>query len=184
VAFGEALGWMQDPGGTYQLLDVHGAGAQRSDPKTGDPADYPHGFGPQGDVIRIYNHARCVRGGGVIYAAPGVGAECPAGGDPVIDCSQADPGEPCCGDGSCAGAETETSCAADCGGTVGPTSCTEQADCEEAGACPPDAALGCACAETPQGGSQCIPRCETSDDCPSPPDVTLTCGPDGLCVPG
>ncbi len=42
-------------------LDVHGAGAQRSDPKQGNPADYPYGRGPQGDAIRIYNYARCVR---------------------------------------------------------------------------------------------------------------------------
>lgn len=44
------------------MVDVHGAGAQRSDPKEGDPADFPHGRGPQGDVIRIYNFVRCVRG--------------------------------------------------------------------------------------------------------------------------
>ena len=37
------------------------AGAQRSDPKTGDPDDYPYGHGPQGDVIRIYNFVRLVR---------------------------------------------------------------------------------------------------------------------------
>ncbi|MCB2155050.1 DUF1566 domain-containing protein [bacterium] len=63
VAFGEALGWMEEPpdSGSYTLMDVHGAGAQRSDPKTGDPADYPYGFGPQGDVIRIYNFVRPVR---------------------------------------------------------------------------------------------------------------------------
>jgi hypothetical protein len=42
-------------------MDVHGAGAQRSDPKTGDPAAFPHGRGPQGDVIRINNFVRCVR---------------------------------------------------------------------------------------------------------------------------
>ena len=48
--------------GDYQFTDVHGAGAQRSDPKTGDPAEFPHGRGPQGDVIRIYNYVRCVRG--------------------------------------------------------------------------------------------------------------------------
>jgi len=64
VAFGEAQGWMQGPSGDYELLDVHGAGAQRSDPKAGDPDDYPYGHGPQGDVIRIYNHARCVRDAG------------------------------------------------------------------------------------------------------------------------
>jgi hypothetical protein len=42
-------------------LDVHGAGAQRSDPKKGDPATFPHGRGPQGDVVRIYNYVRAVR---------------------------------------------------------------------------------------------------------------------------
>ena len=54
----------QPPGGDgdYQLLDVHGAGAQRSDPKTGDPHDFPHGRGPQGDVVRIFNFVRLVRG--------------------------------------------------------------------------------------------------------------------------
>ena len=63
LCFGEALGWMQLPsGGDYVLMDVHGAGSQRSDPKTGDPADYPFGHGPQGDVVRFDNHVRCVRG--------------------------------------------------------------------------------------------------------------------------
>jgi len=63
VCFGEALGWMQPPPGVdYVLMDVHGAGSQRSDPKDGDPADYPYGHGPQGDVVRIDNHVRCVRG--------------------------------------------------------------------------------------------------------------------------
>jgi len=63
VAFGEALGFMEIPpnSGNYILMDVHGAGAQRSDPKQGDPENYPHGFGPQGDVIRIYNFVRLVR---------------------------------------------------------------------------------------------------------------------------
>jgi len=66
VSFGRALGWMQFPPGVgeYRLLDVHGAGAQRSDPKAGNPADFPHGRGPQGDVIRIYNFVRCVRNTG------------------------------------------------------------------------------------------------------------------------
>jgi hypothetical protein len=50
-------------GGEYHYVDVHGAGAQRSDPKTGDPAMFPHGRGPQGDVIRIYNYVRLVRSG-------------------------------------------------------------------------------------------------------------------------
>ena len=56
-------------GGYWQSawIDVHGAGAQRSDPKEGDPGDYPEGNGPQGDAIRIYNYVRCVRGGDVDF---------------------------------------------------------------------------------------------------------------------
>ena len=50
------MGYMDDA-----WSDVHGAGAQRSDPKAGDPADYPTGNGPQGDAIRIYNYVRLVR---------------------------------------------------------------------------------------------------------------------------
>jgi hypothetical protein len=42
-------------------VDVHGAGAQRSDPKSGNAAMFPHGRGPQGDVIRISNYVRLVR---------------------------------------------------------------------------------------------------------------------------
>lgn len=56
VAFGDALGYMMN-----FWTDVHGAGAQRSDPKSGDPKAYPHGRGPQGDAIRIDNFVRCVR---------------------------------------------------------------------------------------------------------------------------
>ena len=55
VAFGRAMGY--DP----TWVDVHGAGAQRSDPKCGDPGIYPTGNGPQGDAIRIYNYVRLVR---------------------------------------------------------------------------------------------------------------------------
>ena len=63
VAFGRAMGYMN---GAW--LDVHGAGAQRSDPKTGDPADYPTGHGPQGDAIRIYNYVRLVRNADITTA--------------------------------------------------------------------------------------------------------------------
>lgn len=64
IVFGQALGWMEVPSnsGQRELLDVHGAGAQRSDPKTGNTEDFPHGRGPQGDVIRIDNYVRLVRG--------------------------------------------------------------------------------------------------------------------------
>jgi len=64
ISFGRALGYMN---GAW--LDVHGAGAQRSDPKDIDTVDttmysvvdgaYTHG--PQGDVVRGKNLVRCVR---------------------------------------------------------------------------------------------------------------------------
>lgn len=47
--------------GKKNWIDVHGAGAQRSDPKTGKSSDYPEGEGPQGDAKRIYNYVRLVR---------------------------------------------------------------------------------------------------------------------------
>jgi Protein of unknown function (DUF1566) len=56
VAFGRSLGYMN---GAW--TDIHGAGSQRSDPKAGNPDDYPTGNGPQGDAIRIYNYVRLVR---------------------------------------------------------------------------------------------------------------------------
>lgn len=57
VAFGSAPGYMNG-----RWVDVHGAGAQRSDPKSGSAAEYPEGHGPQGDAIRIDNFVRLVRG--------------------------------------------------------------------------------------------------------------------------
>ncbi|MDV7186294.1 DUF1566 domain-containing protein [Lutibacter sp. TH_r2] len=56
VAFGEGQGEMNGV-----LMDVHGAGCQRSDPKNGSKDDYPQFFGPQGDVRYVYNYVRCVR---------------------------------------------------------------------------------------------------------------------------
>ena len=153
VCFGRCLGYMN---GAW--MDVHGAGAQRSDPKVGDPTDYPEGHGPQGDAIRIYNHVRCVRG----MAVEGE----PTGGT---------------GGGGAGGGGTGGSGAG--GGTPGPTPCTEQADCEQPGACPDDAALGCSCEPVPDGQA-CIPQCSTVADCPEPPPgMTFACSSDGLCVP-
>jgi hypothetical protein len=61
VSFGEGLGSMDG----VNVIDVHGAGCQRSDPKNGDPNDYPSwGHGPQGDVQRVFNYVRCVRDAG------------------------------------------------------------------------------------------------------------------------
>jgi len=56
VSFGRAMGNMRG-----RWMDVHGAGAQRSDPKAGDSSDWPQGRGPQGDAIRIDNYVRIVR---------------------------------------------------------------------------------------------------------------------------
>lgn len=42
-------------------INIHGAGCQRSDPKSGDAAQYAGGRGPQGDAIRIENYVRLVR---------------------------------------------------------------------------------------------------------------------------
>ena len=63
VAFGQALGYAAAPGESDTMfMDVHGAGAQRGDPKVGSPDEYPQwGMGPQGDVRRVHNLARCVR---------------------------------------------------------------------------------------------------------------------------
>lgn len=63
VCFGRAMGFMEMPpgSGNYRCVDVHGAGAQRSDPKAGNPADFPKGRGPQGDVVRINNFVRLAR---------------------------------------------------------------------------------------------------------------------------
>jgi hypothetical protein len=58
ISFGKAMGYMAGLGG---WIDVHGAGAQRSDPKSGNPSDWPTGHGPQGDAIRIYNYVHLVR---------------------------------------------------------------------------------------------------------------------------
>jgi ribonuclease BN (tRNA processing enzyme) len=56
VNFGRAMGNMRG-----NWVDIHGAGAQRSDPKAGDPESFPRGRGPQGDAIRIFNLVRLVR---------------------------------------------------------------------------------------------------------------------------
>lgn len=50
MSFGNPMGYLEN-----EWTDVHGAGAKRSNPKTGDPTEYPNGFKPQGDAIRINN---------------------------------------------------------------------------------------------------------------------------------
>jgi hypothetical protein len=54
IAFGRGLGYTNG-----RFMDVHGAGCQRSDPKSGSAE--PYGRGPQGDVVRVTNMVRVVR---------------------------------------------------------------------------------------------------------------------------
>ncbi|MFC1878421.1 DUF1566 domain-containing protein [Chloroflexota bacterium] len=88
ITFGQANGVY-----SQGLVNVHGAGAQRSSPKSGNPDDWSSGHGPQNDEIRIYNYARCVRGGsqninvvtatsGTPAAQPGAPNRPPDGGQP------------------------------------------------------------------------------------------------------
>lgn len=57
LSFGRAIGQMNKT-----VMDVHGAGAQRIDPKSGSASDYPRlGQGPQGDSQRVFNLVRLVR---------------------------------------------------------------------------------------------------------------------------
>ncbi|MFC1747229.1 DUF1566 domain-containing protein [Pseudomonadota bacterium] len=71
VSFGRALGYFNGGAG-LQVLDVHGAGSQRSNDKldvageagassvdVGNGTFYYHG--PQGDILRLDNKVRCVR---------------------------------------------------------------------------------------------------------------------------
>lgn len=67
VCFGRSTGYFGFPG-DQSWMDVHGAGAQRSDGKDGNFSGYtyvPDGYyfsqAPQGDASRMYNYVRCVR---------------------------------------------------------------------------------------------------------------------------
>ncbi len=62
VCFGQGFSAWTHQG---KQMNAHGAGAVRSDPKSGNPSTYKSGKGPQGDEVRIYNYVRCVRGGKV-----------------------------------------------------------------------------------------------------------------------
>ncbi len=88
VAFGRGLGSMN--GNT--VIDVHGAGSQRSDPKDGDSAAYPSwGRGPQGDVQRVVNYVRLVRDGTTGKIVTGGNPMTPEGEQPAP--SDSPPGE-------------------------------------------------------------------------------------------
>ena len=63
ICFGQATAISTSTG--EPTVNAHGAGAMRSDPKTGDPADFVDpvtgGHGPQNDQVRIKNYVRPVR---------------------------------------------------------------------------------------------------------------------------
>ena len=147
-AFGRADGLMNG-----QMLDVHGAGAQRSDQKSGDPSQLPVGMGPQGDVQSIYNYARCVRGGTATYTSGYMGTGSSGGG-------QGQP--PMSGQGGMMGQPSQDSQ----GGMMGQ---------------PPQEAIN-ACANQSQGASCSftIPNGTISGTCQTPPNVSqLACMPVG-----
>ncbi len=100
ICFGRAMGYMN---GSW--LDVHGAGAQRSDRKDADFSSYtyvPYGWyfamSPQGDAVRVYNYVRLVRDADTVQGNVSPTAE--AGGP-----YRGEPGEPIVLDGS---ASTDT----------------------------------------------------------------------------
>jgi hypothetical protein len=70
IPFGRALGYHYDESGSLAWINVHGAGAQRSDPKNTDLSAYDlitvgvfsgYSHGPQGDAVRAVNFVRLVR---------------------------------------------------------------------------------------------------------------------------
>ncbi len=123
----------------------------------------------------------------------------------VVPCDQAEPGEPCCGNGTCDDNEDEMTCPPDCGGGGGECGndkcepgeqescpqdcqgmqdgCTTDDDCKGPPKCPPEISNGCVCALTQMGQKMCVPACDTVADCPSFPGVTFICTPEGYCEP-
>ncbi len=166
VTFGRALGYLGQ-GNNQSLRDAHGAGAIRSDPKSGNAADYPgHVSGFQGDVQYVYNHVRCVRDldglGGGSGSGGGTGGGVDAGAGGGVDAGGGG------GGGSSGGG----------GGGGGSASCTTDADCK--GKC--NGAQGCTCDQPPNRQQKiCVPTCKQSSDCPH---ANMTCNAKGICVPG
>lgn len=115
IAFGRAMGFFFN-----QWIDVHGAGAQRSDPKVGSASSYPQGRGPQGDAVRIDNYVRCVRGGATLDATAGgsspspqaatSGARSPAQGASTSAASSSSGSAPQTAIDACSGKSAGSSC--------------------------------------------------------------------------
>lgn len=66
-AFGHVIGNAAEPRvaneatNSIKWQDIHSAGEQCSDPKTGDPNEYSEEHKAQGNAVRIYNYIRLVR---------------------------------------------------------------------------------------------------------------------------
>jgi len=84
VSFGRAMGYMNEG-----WMDVHGAGAQRSDPKTGNSSDWSTGHGPQGDAIRVDNYIRCVTDNSTTLNIDGSPSTAPSGTTSQVHSGQA-----------------------------------------------------------------------------------------------
>ncbi len=118
ISFGRGLGSMD----SVNVIDVHGAGCQRSDPKNGNRDDYPTwGNGPQGDVRRVFNYVRLVRGSAQFIEGAGSGADAsvqppagnqPSGGQPPVGGSppQAGDGPPQEAINACSGLSANAAC--------------------------------------------------------------------------
>ncbi len=59
ISFGQA--WSKKNSDAVEYFDWHGAGAQRSDPKSGNPDDYELASAMAADLITVKNHVRLVR---------------------------------------------------------------------------------------------------------------------------
>lgn len=153
LAFGRAGGWQQKRGSNcYNLNDVHGAGAQRSDPKTSKglitigtscSGGDAFGHGPQGDSLRASNYVRLVRGGAALEPGGGPrreGGVLPEGGalpdrpptEPSSPCGTCPQGQVCCaGNLPCKG-----QCVPDC--RKGAQGCPQSLKCDtNTGVCTP-----------------------------------------------
>jgi hypothetical protein len=99
------------------VIDVHGAGCQRADPKTGSANNYPTwGNGPQGDVRRVFNYVRLVRDGAAQFVE-GAGSGTDAAVQPLANNQPAGSNGQPVGDGTpqeainaCSGLSENTPC--------------------------------------------------------------------------
>lgn len=111
VTFGQAFGEYDG-----ELMDVHGAGSQRSDPKSEDTARRTNETAPQNDQVRINNYVRCVSGGDVIFTTDTLPASeapfgnLPAGGSPQNQNGNSSNGQPSNNAGNAPPQEAITAC--------------------------------------------------------------------------